>query len=118
MQGRLGRCSGRGWPLGERRWGTWSSTRYTPAAGAGREALAITAARHGRRPPPGVPAWAAAVALRVLPRIVPFDLAAYLRTHFAKVSAQTGLMLQEWIEEGAVRGLPVANLKALSAGRS
>ncbi|PZG39601.1 hypothetical protein C1I98_23650 [Spongiactinospora gelatinilytica] len=114
----MGRCSGRGWPLGERRWGTWSSTRYTPAAGAGREALAITAARHGRRPPPGVPAWAAAVALRVLPRIVPFDLAAYLRTHFAKVSAQTGLMLQEWIEEGAVRGLPVANLKALSAGRS
>ncbi|WP_158578769.1 ketopantoate reductase family protein [Spongiactinospora rosea] len=99
---------------------TWSirATRYALAAGASREALAITAARYGRRPPSGVPAWLARAALRVLPRVVPFDLPAYLRTHFTKVSAQTGLMLEEWIEEGTARGLPVTDLKALSAGRS
>ncbi|MEU8106327.1 2-dehydropantoate 2-reductase N-terminal domain-containing protein [Nonomuraea muscovyensis] len=95
----------------------WSiaATRYAGAARASREALAIAAAPHGRRAPLAAPAWAVALALRVLPLLVPFDLPRYLEAHFTKVSAQTRLMLDGWIAEGAARGLPVTHLRALRA---
>ncbi|MEV0235275.1 2-dehydropantoate 2-reductase N-terminal domain-containing protein [Nonomuraea sp. NPDC050786] len=95
----------------------WSAAaaHYARAAAAGREAVAIAAAQHGRRAPLAVPGWAAALALRVLPRLVPFDLARYLEAHFTKVSAQTRLMLDGWIDQGAALGLPVTHLRALRA---
>ena len=98
----------------------WSiaATGYARAARASREALAIAAAPHGRRAPLAIPAWAAALALRVLPLLVPFDLPRYLEAHFTKVSAQTRLMLDGWIAEGAARGLPVTHLTELRAEAS
>jgi hypothetical protein len=95
----------------------WSiaATRYARAARASREAVAIAAAGHGRRAPLAIPAWAVSLALRVLPLLVPFDLPRYLETHFTKVSAQTRLMLDGWIAEGAARGLPVTHLTELRA---
>jgi 2-dehydropantoate 2-reductase len=98
----------------------WSvaAAQYTRAAAAGREAVTIAAVQHGRRAPLAVPAWAAALAMRVLPPLVPFDLLRYLETHFTKVSAQTRLMLDGWIDEGAALGLPVTHLRALRAEAS
>ncbi|MEV4115187.1 2-dehydropantoate 2-reductase N-terminal domain-containing protein [Nonomuraea sp. NPDC049695] len=95
----------------------WSAAaaHHARAAAAGREAVMIAAAQHGRRAPLAVPAWAAALALRVLPRLVPFDLARYLEAHFTKVSAQTRLMLDGWIDKGVTLGLPVTHLRALRA---
>jgi 2-dehydropantoate 2-reductase len=51
-----------------------------------------------------------------LPRLLPFDLWHYLESHFTKVGAQTRLVLDGWIAEGAGRGLPVKRLKVLRAG--
>lgn len=85
-----------------------------PATGASREAVAVVAALGGGRPPRlAVPAWAAALALRLLPGLVPFDLPRYLESHFTKVGAQTRLMLDGWIAEGDARDLPVSRLKQL-----
>ncbi|MFG1946730.1 ketopantoate reductase family protein [Nonomuraea sp. NPDC048826] len=94
----------------------WTLPRLDGAAAAGREAVAVVAARHGRRAALSAPAWAARLALRVLPRLTPFDLWPYLEAHFTKVGAQTRLMLDGWIAEGAARGLPVEHLKALREG--
>lgn len=94
----------------------WSLPRLDGAAAAGREAVAVVAARHGRRGALSAPAWAARLALRALPRLLPFDLWHYLESHFTKVGAQTRLMLDGWIAEGAGRGLPVGHLKALREG--
>jgi hypothetical protein len=51
--------------------------------------------------------------LRLLPRLVPFDLTRYLEAHFTKVADQTRLMLDGWIAEGASRGLAVTRLREL-----
>ncbi|GAA3598073.1 hypothetical protein GCM10022419_096820 [Nonomuraea rosea] len=94
----------------------WSLPRLDGAAAASREAIAVVAAQHGRRVTPSAPAWAVRPALRALPRLLPFDLWHYLESHFTKVSAQTRLMLDGWIAEGAGRGLPVKHLKVLREG--
>ncbi|GAA2650310.1 hypothetical protein GCM10010412_016000 [Nonomuraea recticatena] len=87
--------------------------RLGGAAAASREAVAVTAAQHGGRPPLSVPAWAVGLALRALPLLTPFDLQRYLEAHFTKVGAQTRLMLDGWIADGAARALPVTHLAAL-----
>lgn len=94
----------------------WSLPRLDDAAAAGREAVAVVAAQHGRRAALSAPAWAARLALRALPRLLPFDLWQYLESHFTKVGAQTRLMLDGWIAEGTGRGLPVKHLKVLREG--
>jgi ketopantoate reductase len=48
-------------------------------------------------------------------RLAPFDVEAYLRFHFIKVSAQTRLMLREYIDTGRRQGVPVQHLDALNA---
>ncbi|MGW2219843.1 ketopantoate reductase family protein [Nonomuraea sp. NPDC001684] len=90
-----------------------SGPRLRGAAAAVREAVAVVSAQHGLRAPVPVPSWAVGLALRVLPRLLPFDLRRYLETHFTKVSAQTRLMLDGWIAEGSARALPVGRLSAV-----
>ncbi|MFI7687798.1 ketopantoate reductase family protein [Nonomuraea sp. NPDC049655] len=90
-----------------------SGPRLRGAAAAVREAVAVVCAQHGLRAPVPVPSWAVGLALRVLPRLLPFDLRRYLETHFTKVSAQTRLMLDGWIAEGSARALPVGRLSAV-----
>ncbi|SEM02713.1 ketopantoate reductase [Stigmatella aurantiaca] len=48
-------------------------------------------------------------------RLAPFDMETYLRVHFTKVSAQTRLMIREYIDTGKHRGQPVRHLEALNA---
>lgn len=85
------------------------------AAAAAREAADVVAALYGARAPrrfltsPSV----TRPALRVLPRLVPFDLPAYLQSHFTKVGAQTRQMLDRWIAEGDARAMSVVHLREL-----
>lgn len=88
------------------------------SAAAAHEALAITAAKVGVAAPfltflvtgivLGLAAWLA-------PKLVPFDLEAYLRHHFGKVGAQTRLLVAGYQKEGAARGLKSSALTALIA---
>ena len=88
------------------------------SAAAAHEALAITAAKVGVAAPLltflvtgivlGLAAWLA-------PKLVPFDLEAYLRHHFGKVGAQTRLLVAAYQKEGAARGLESSALGALIA---
>ncbi|WP_253773896.1 ketopantoate reductase family protein [Goodfellowiella coeruleoviolacea] len=86
-----------------------------PGAAAAREATAVVAALHGRRPPAAVVTapWLASLAFRLLPVLAPFDVPRYLRAHFTKVAAQNRLMLDGWIAAGRARGLPVDQLRRL-----
>ncbi|HEY5835549.1 hypothetical protein [Streptomyces sp.] len=83
-----------------------------PASAAG-EAVAVVAALSSRKPPRVAPPWLVGAALRLLPRLAPFDLPRYLEAHFTKLAAQTREMLDGWISEGESCGLPVARLKEL-----
>ncbi|SET45692.1 2-dehydropantoate 2-reductase N-terminal domain-containing protein [Stigmatella erecta] len=84
---------------------------------ATREAIAIATGGHRGRT-----AWAVGL-LRPLAfrlaflgtRLAPFDMETYLRAHFTKVSAQTRLMIREYIDTGRDRGQPVRHLEALNA---
>ena len=51
--------------------------------------------------------------LRMLPVLVPFDLRRYAAIHFAKISAQTRLMLDAWVEHAGELGLPADSLTEL-----
>jgi hypothetical protein len=84
---------------------------------AASEAAGIVAAVHGAKPPPAIARSAAGMraALSALSLLAPFDLERYLRHHFTKVAAQTRLMLDDLIGEGAARGLPVTRLRRLRA---
>ncbi|RSM93303.1 hypothetical protein DMB42_52655 [Nonomuraea sp. WAC 01424] len=90
-----------------------SSRGLRRAAAAVREAVAVVSAQYGLRASLPVPSWAVGLGLRVLPWLLPFDLRRYLETHFTKVSAQTRMMLDGWIAEGAARALPVGRLSAV-----
>jgi 2-dehydropantoate 2-reductase len=50
--------------------------------------------------------------LSLASRVAPFDLEAYLRVHFTKVSAQMRLMLRTYVELGRKASLPVQQLQA------
>jgi len=84
---------------------------------AASEAAGIVAAVHGAKPSPAIARSAAGMraALSALSLLAPFDLERYLRHHFTKVAAQTRLMLDDLIDEGAARGLPVTRLRRLRA---
>lgn len=98
---------------------TFVTSRHL-AAGvrAAREASAIVAGA-GTRPPLGarVAMWPAVIrlALWVGGRALPFPLEAYLARHFAKVGAQTRLIVASVIASGKARALPVAALEELLA---
>src|SRR5690606_6621506 len=49
----------------------------------------------------------------LLPRIMPFDIEAYLRIHFTKVGDQTRFFMKSFIHDGEVRGLPTGALRDL-----
>lgn len=92
------------------------SPHLDTAAGAAREAMAISAAYLGTRvrwfqqlPHSGIYRGL----LKGLPPLAPFDLESYLGYHFAKVADQTRLMLDTWIEEGSKRNLAVTDLEEL-----
>lgn len=82
---------------------------------AAREAVAITAAKIGSRGP-GLfllSAFTLRVAAWIAPKIVSFDLEAYLRHHFRKVGDQTRLMFGQYAKDGAAKGLKVEALASL-----
>lgn len=88
------------------------------AADACEEALEITGAQLGTKPP----AWGGFVspftvrlASLFAPGAAPFELETYLEYHFTKVRDQTRLLLDKFLEEGARRGL---NTTALGTLRS
>jgi Ketopantoate reductase PanE/ApbA len=88
------------------------------ASAAASEAAGIVAAVHGAKPPPAIARSTTGmrVALSAMSLLAPFDLGRYLRFHFTKVGAQTRLMLDDLIGEGAARGLSVTHLRELRAG--
>ena len=90
---------------------------FGAASLAASEAAGIVAAVHGAKPPPAIARSAAGMraTLSALSLLAPFDLERYLRQHFTKVAAQTRLMLDDLIGEGAARGLPVTRLRRLRA---
>jgi hypothetical protein len=49
----------------------------------------------------------------VLPRLAPFDVPHYLRSHFGGHATQTLRMLRDWVELGRRHGLPTGDLEAL-----
>jgi 2-dehydropantoate 2-reductase len=74
------------------------------AAGATREAQAITAAHHSTDVPftnrIAARPWLLKCGLAAASPMLPFDLEAYLAFHFEKTSDQTRQMLAEWIDIG------------------
>ncbi len=62
------------------------------------------------------PAGLARLGLGLLPWFVPFDVERYLAAHFAKVGAQTRLMLGEWAALGRAHGLPVDSIRGAREG--
>ena len=81
------------------------------------EAVGIVAAVHEAKPVPAIMRSAAGmrVAVTGLRLLAPFDFERYIQVHFTKVGAQTRLMLDDLIDEGATRGLPVTQLRKLRA---
>lgn len=105
----------------------WSLTRLEQgtmlpvAAEAAREAIVISADYLGVRARLAQHLPRAALyrpLLNTLPRVAPFDLETYLGYHFGKVSDQTRLMLDTWIDEGKRRERPVTALSALRGALS
>lgn len=81
------------------------------AAAATQESLAVACALTGRPPPLGsqlLQPWALALGTLVASRFAPVDLEGFLRVHFTKVRAQTGLLLRATLDEATRRGLPHA----------
>jgi hypothetical protein len=81
------------------------------AAAATQESLAVACALTGRPPPLGselLQPWALALGTRLASRFAPLDLEGFLRVHFTKVRAQTGLLLRATLDEATRRGLPHA----------
>lgn len=86
------------------------------ARAAQQEAQAAIAAARDRtiRPARAPGRRTTQLVLALLRRSVPFDLERYVAKHFAKTSAQTQLMLDEWTELGRQHELPVRALEELS----
>lgn len=86
------------------------------AVAAQQEAQVAVAAAHGRtiRPTRAPGRRVTQLVLALLRRLVPFDLERYVAKHFAKTSAQTQLMLDQWTELGRQHELPIRALEELS----
>lgn len=102
-----------GWSFAELRRGPL----LTLAAEASREAMGIASARLGVRAPLFgylVRGWILGLVLALAPRLVPFELEAFLRHHFTKVGDQTRLLLGEYCRDGEARGLGTLALGSLA----
>lgn len=87
------------------------------ALAAGRQAAAIAAAHHGRRPPRAfaiAKSWVLRPGIPVAGRIFPADLETYLRVHFSKVGAQTSAALHEYLSLATEHGLAFDAIEALA----
>jgi ketopantoate reductase len=88
------------------------------ATRAGDEALTVMARHHGGRAPLALRLinhpLAVRLVLAVAPRIMPFDLEAYLRAHFTKVGDQTRDFLRTYLSLGRSAGLPTDHLAQLA----
>jgi hypothetical protein len=99
-------------------WSLRAARRDLGAASlAAGEAVGIVAAVHGAKSPPAIMTSPAVMRAAVsgLSLLAPFDFERYLQVHFTKVGQQTRLMLDDLIDEGATRGMPVSHLRKLRA---
>ena len=88
-----------------------SSKELAIAATQARNAVA---AEYGGRGPRAIHPHAVRAALTVFPRVAPFDVQHYLRSHFGGHTAQTVRMLRDWVALGRQHGLPTDELEGLS----
>jgi hypothetical protein len=100
--------------------GGWKFDRLGERAGeagsAARQAIAVVARKHGRRPPLiGLAArpWIVRAGLWLGRAVIPLDLETYLREHFTKVGDQTRLMVAQYIDAAKDSGLPAGALEGL-----
>lgn len=103
------------WSIGEFTRGRW----FGVACQAVREARVIVSRSQGSRPPRIMQLFGRVtlrLAIELLPKRRPIPLEAYLRRHFTKLRAQSRQHLDQYIEEGTERGLPVASLRELRRG--
>jgi len=99
----------------------WSLDTLSRSHWLATAAAAIAEARHtsatylGQRPPRQLPGtrWLARLAIKIVPPLSPLPMQTYLHYHFGKVSAQTRLMLDGWIAQGAHQQFPTPALRAL-----
>jgi 2-dehydropantoate 2-reductase len=87
------------------------------AATGAREAVAIAAEELGQPLPPYLPLVRPALMRLVFgllgPMLAPLDLEAFFRAHFGKVGAQTRELFDDYLRDGASRGLSVDALREL-----
>jgi ketopantoate reductase len=92
--------------------------RLALAARAGDEAVRVMARRQGTRAPLLLRLinhpLAVRLVLAVAPRIMPFDLEAYLKVHFTKVGDQTRDFLRTYLALGRGAGLPTDALSQVT----
>jgi hypothetical protein len=104
-----------GWTFG----GLRGSGLLPAASRAAGEALEVMAHHQRRRAPWPLRAFhhplLIRTALAMLPRLMPFDLEAYLRAHFTKVGDQTRDLLHTYRALGEHAGLPTDGLAQLTA---
>jgi 2-dehydropantoate 2-reductase len=93
-----------GWSIADFTAGPWLPLSLS----ASREALTVVSHSLGRPPKRVPPRLAVSVALKLAPRLMPFDLEAYLEFHFTKVGPQTRLMLETWVRHARDAGLPAS----------
>jgi hypothetical protein len=93
-----------GWSIANLTAGPWLPLSLS----ASREALMVVSHSLGRPPKRVPPRLVVSVALKLAPRVMPFDLEAYLEFHFTKVGPQTRLMLETWVRHARDAGLPAS----------
>jgi hypothetical protein len=93
-----------GWSIANLTAGPWLPLSLS----ASREALTVVSHSLGRPPKRVPPRLVVSVALKLAPRVIPFDLEAYLEFHFTKVGPQTRLMLETWVRHARDAGLPAS----------
>jgi hypothetical protein len=84
-----------------------------PLAAAASQARAAVVAGFGGPSPRPLSPHAVRVALTVLPRLAPFDVPDYLRSHFGGHGTQTVRMLRDWVDLGRRHGVPTDELEEL-----
>ena len=105
-----------GWSLQALR----KSPLLTLASRASHEAMMIAATYNGFPPPAArhmVHPMVTQLVLGLAPHVLPFNLEAYLRYHFTKVSAQTRAAMAIYMELGAALGLSSLSLERLLRGK-
>lgn len=102
----------------------WSLRTFTSgpelvrSLAASRQALAVVDAVRGTRSAARrrvLRSGPARAALALAPRMLPFDLEAYLRFHFKKTAVQTRFLLDTWIARGDEKSVATDRIAALRA---